>query len=180
MVNRSAGVATLGLLAILGAGCGGGASSPFAPAAPTPTPAPAPTPTPTPAPTPAPAPTPSPCTQGLCEPPVANTAPPVRLTLRLYAVEDGLGNFFPEMTELDEIPVGFIARLDVTAKDEDDAETNGTGKVRFFFSDPTLVKVTGNHPFQRRLTILKPGRLDCQAELDSVQSNVLTLKFKAQ
>src|SRR5439155_4597362 len=143
-----------------------------------PSPVPVPTATPTPAPAPTPDPTPTPCTQGLCEPKVVNDAPAARLTLRLYTIEDGLGNFISNPNPDDGIPVGATARLDATAKDEDGKETNGLGSIQFFFSEPSLVKISGgNGPQQRRLKVLKVGRLVSWAELDGVQSNMLTLYF---
>jgi hypothetical protein len=156
------------------AACGG--SVPTAPIVPPPTPAP--TPTPAPVATPTPVPTPTPCTEGLCEPKIVNDSPAARLTLRLYTVEDGLGHFISNPNPDDVIPVGAVARLDATAKDEDGKETNGLGSVQFYFNDESLIKIGGgNGPQQRKLKVLKPGRLVCWTELDGVQSNQLTLNF---
>ena len=143
-----------------------------------PSPVPTATPTPAPAPTPTPEPTPTPCTQGLCEPKVVNDSPADRLTLRLYTIEDGQGNFISNPDPDNVIAVGSLARIDATAKDADGKETNGLGSIEFFFNDPSLVKIAGgNGPQQRRLRVLKPGRLVCWTELDGVQSNQLTLHF---
>src|SRR5262245_34485089 len=131
------------------AGCGGEATPTAPTAAPAPSPVAAPTPAPTPTATPAPAPTP--CTQGLCEPPVTNNNPAARLNLRLYAVEDGAGQIVKGLTEQDPIPVGYVARLDVVAKDAEDKETNGVSVIGFSFSDLSLITVQGNHTHQRRL-----------------------------
>src|SRR5215510_3350915 len=117
-------IALLGLTIALGPGCGGTAS-PTVASTPSVAAAPTPTPTPSPSTTPVPAPTPTPCTLGLCEPPTTNTSRPVRLTLRLYAVEDGEGKFIEDFPANQDIPTGYTARIDVTAKDEDDADTNG-------------------------------------------------------
>ena len=155
-------------------GCGG---SPTSAVVPTPVPTPVATPTPAPVATPTPDPTPTPCTQGLCEPKVVNDSPAARLTLRLYTVEDGLGNFISKPDPNEGIPVGWYARIDATAKDEDNLETNGLGQIEFFFDDPSLVKISGPQPQQRRLKVLKPGKLNIWAELDGVQSNTLTLYF---
>lgn len=153
----------------------GGSSTPTSTIVPTPLPTA--TPTPAPAPTPTPEPTPTPCTQGTCEPKVVNDAPAARLTLRLYTVEDGFGSFISSPDPNKDIPVGWYARIDATAKDEDDQETNGLGDIEFFFDNPSLVKISPNAPQQRRLKVLKPGRLNCWAELDGVRSNTLTLYF---
>jgi hypothetical protein len=164
----------MGAALVLSIACGG--------ATPTstilPSPVPTATPTPVPAPTPTPEPTPTPCTPGLCEPKVVNDSPADRLTLRLYTIEDGQGNFISNPDPDNGITVGSLARIDATAKDADGKETNGLGSIAFYFNDPSLVKIAGgNGPQQRRLRVLKPGRLVCWTELDGVQSNLLTLHF---
>jgi len=165
-------VLTLAGALALAVACGG--STPTSAVVPTPTPVP----TPAPAPTPTPVPTPTPCAQEVCEPKVVNDSPAARLTLRLYTVEDGFGNFISNPDPDNGITVGSLARLDATAKDEAGKETNGLGSVEFYFSDPSLVKIAGgNGPQQRRLRVLKPGRLVCWTELDGIQSNMLTLHF---
>ena len=65
-----------------------------------------------------------------CEPTVTNRASPVRLTLRLYTVEDGSVVFVRNPSTLDSIPLGWFARLDVVAKDADGRETNGNEEIR--------------------------------------------------
>jgi len=163
-------------ITLVAVACGG--STPTSTIVPTPAPVAVATPTPTPAPTPTPDPTPTPCTQGLCEPKVVNDAPAARLTLRLYTIEDGFGNFISSPDPEEGIKVGSIARLDATAKDQDGKETNGLGNIEFYFSDTSLMKISGgNGPQQRRLRVLKAGRLVCWAELDGIQSNQLTLYF---
>jgi hypothetical protein len=169
MVNRAQAVAPVMALILAGlAGCG----APTEPVVPTPapttpavaTPAPAPTPTPTPTATPG-------------EAPVENTAPAVRVTIRLYAVEDGAGNFMPNWDPSEPIPTRFWARVDVTSKDEKGKETNGNGIVEFFLSNPRSIEVTGGHTNQRRLKALEPTMVDVWATQDGVQSNKLTLTF---
>jgi hypothetical protein len=173
MVNRARAVApAVALIVSAFAGCGG----PTDPVVPTPapttppaaaTPAPAPTPTPTPTPTPG------------VEPPVENTNPAVRVTIRLYAVEDGVGGFFPNWDPNEPIPARYWARVDVTSKDKSNLETNGNGVVEFFVSTPRLIEVTGGHTNQRRLKALtRPVTTDVWATQDGVTSNKLTLSFK--
>jgi hypothetical protein len=140
-------------------------------------PTPAPTATPTPAPVPTPVPTPDP-TPTPVEPPVENTSPAARVTIRLYAVEDGAGNFIPNFDPTQPISLRFWARVDVTAKDKDNLETNVNGNVDFFVSTPRLVEVTGGHTHQRRLKALAPVVTDVWATLDGVRSNTLTLTFQ--
>jgi hypothetical protein len=160
----------LGVLIVLPA-CG--ASTP---AAPTPSPSPVvvatPTPTPVPATTPAPTPTPE---EG--EPPVTNTNPAKRLTMRIFVIENPDGTYTGNVDPNQPIPVGYTARLDVTAKDLDNRETVGQGEVQFFFSDPFLARVSGNHTNQRRVQGLAIGSLECWAVQDGVTSNTITLTF---
>jgi hypothetical protein len=168
--------------ALLAVACGGNTVQPVAPVIPAPTPTPQATPPPiiAPSPTPSPstAPTPEPCTAGLCEDPVTSTAPPARLTVRLFTVENGTGKFWPNWDPAEAIPPDYYARLDVTGKDEDGAETNGSVEPEWHFSDESLVKVGGGHTHQRRLKVLeKGGMLDVWVTQQGVTSNVITLKL---
>jgi hypothetical protein len=147
------------------------------PAAPVPSPVPSATPTPAPAPTPTPVPTPTPCTAGLCEPPVTNSNPVVKLVMSLYTIEPPTGGFIADPDPSKPIPVGYSVRVDVTAKDENNRPTIGRGDVEFFFSDEGLVRVGGGATHQRRLRIQAAGTLQCHAIQDGVRSNTLTLKF---
>jgi hypothetical protein len=166
--------AALGALVFLAA-CGGG--SPAAP------PTPAPTPTPAPAPTPTPTPTPDPCSQGLCEPPTTNTAPPVRLILRLFQLFDAQGTWVlptpdPVRQVVGEpIPLGYSIRLDFTGRDKDDEPTNGSGKLEIVVSDPDLVDIAISGDFQRKVKVLKPGKWEIYGVLDGVASNSLGFTF---
>jgi hypothetical protein len=159
----------LGALVVLPA-CG--ASTP---AAPTPPPVAIATPTPAPVATPTPAPTPTP-EEG--EPPVTNTNPAVRLTMRIFVIENPDGSYTGNVDPKQPIPVGYTARLDVTAKDVDNRETVGQSDVEFFFSDTGLARITGNHTNQRRVQGLAVGSLDCWAVQDGVRSNTITLTFR--
>jgi len=151
------------------------------PAAPTPSPTPVAIASPSPAPTPTPAPSPSatpPCPTDPCEEPVTNTNPAVRVTMRIYVVEDPGGGYVGNVNPGDDIPVGYTARLDVTSKDLDNRETVGQSAVDFFFSDTSRVKVTGNHTNQRRVQGLAAGDVDCWAVQDGTRSNIITLHFR--
>lgn len=169
-----AAVAVLGALIVAEAGCGGSKSSgttatpvvPAAPAAPSPSPV---------ASEPSHTPTPPPCTQGLCEPPVTNTNAPVRLTIKVYKVQDLNGTVVDGFTTT--FPVGYKVTIDGTAKDKDNRDTLGSGTVDFSFSDPSLVRVGSNHGYQKKLTILDAGVLEVRASLDGIDSNVLELTF---
>lgn len=170
--------------ALLAAACGGNTVQPVAPVVPEPTPTPQATPppiiapTPSPSPSTAPAPTPEPCSEGLCEEPVTATTPPARLTLRLFTVEDGGGRFYSNWDPAAPIPPDYIARVDVTGKDESGYETNGSVEPEWHFSNESLVKVSGNHTHQRRLRVLEEeGMLDVWVTQQGVTSNVITLRL---
>jgi hypothetical protein len=171
--------------ALLAAACGGNTVQPVAPVVPAPTPTPQATPppiiapTPTPSPSTAPSPDPEPpCTEGLCEEPTTSTTPPARLTVRLFTVENGAGKFWPNWDTSEPIPPGYIARVDVTAKDEDGYETNGSEEPEWHLSDSSLAKVTSNHTHQRRLRVTdKGGLLDVWVTQQGVTSNVITLRL---
>jgi hypothetical protein len=121
-------------------------------------------------------PSPSPCTG--CEAPTTNTEPAVRLTVRLYTVEDGLGNFVNHPDPDQPIPILWYARIDATAKDQRNKDTNGEGSVRFFFEPDDVIDVSGNHTHQRRVRGLQTSDVQVWATLDGVRSNVVTLKFR--
>jgi hypothetical protein len=155
-----------------------GQSVPVAPVAiPTATPAPIVTPTPTPTPvtvaTPSPEPEPEPCDG--CEPAVTNRNSPVRLTLRLYTVEDGFGRLIQSPDPAHSIPLGWFARLDVVAKDINGDETNGNEEIIWHFSETGLVNASGNHTHQRRLKAIKAGYLDVWVTQEGVRSNTIGL-----
>jgi hypothetical protein len=154
-----------------------GKASPAAAPQPSPVAVATPVPTPPPTPAPTPQPTPTPCNVGLCEDPITNNAPVVKVKLNLYTVEPPTGGFLPDPDPRNPIPVGYSVRIDATARDENNAPTTGKGDVEFFFSDEGLVRVGGNGSNQRRLRIQAAGTLDCWAIQDGVRSNTLTLKF---
>ena len=169
--------------ALLAAACGGG-TTPVQPIVPTATATPIPetappliVASPTPAPSPSTQPTPAPCTEGLCEAPVTSTTPPTRLTVRLFTVENGTGIFIANPDPIEPIPVTYLARIDVTAKDEHGYETNGSTEPEWHFSDESAIKVTGNHTHQRRLKVTGEGTVDVWVTQQGVTSNVLTLRL---
>lgn len=178
MTLRSTTLVLAGALAVLAVACGSdpGPAAPSATAASVTTAA-TPAPSPSATPTPVPSPSPSPCTTGLCEPPVTSVLPPARLSIRVFSVVDDRGKLVPVFDEKGPFPVGYRLTIDATAKDEEDAPTNGTSNVNYSYSDTSLVKITGNHEFQTKLTILYPGTMTVWAELDGITSNVLELTF---
>jgi hypothetical protein len=168
--------------ALLAAACGGGTT----PVQPTVTATPVPevtapliaaTPTPSPSTQATPTPTATPCTEGLCEAPVTSTTPPTRLTVRLFTVENGTGIFISNPDPGEPIPVTYLARVDVTAKDDLGYETNGSTEPAWHFSDDSLITITGKHTHQRRLRVTGEGTVDVWVTQEGVTSNVLTLRL---
>jgi hypothetical protein len=132
------------------------------------------TPTPTPAPPvsqPSHQPTPAPCNG--CEAPVTNTNPPVRLTIRVYKVQDLNGSMVAGIPP--SIPLGYTVTIDATPKDAGNRDTLGSGTVDFTYSDPGLVEVGSNHGFQKKLKVLGAGLLEVKASLDGIDSNTLVI-----
>jgi hypothetical protein len=155
---------------LVGIGCGSSTS----PAEPTPS-APVATPAPTPTPVaeqPQHNPTPAPPCSG-CEAPVTNTNPPVRLTIRVYKVQDLNGTLIAGIP--DSIPLGYTVTIDATPKDAGNRDTLGSGTVDFSFSDMSLIDVGSNHGFQKKLTVLGAGLLEVKASLDGIDSNTLVI-----
>ncbi len=168
---------------LLGSSSCGGGSSPAAPFQSTPA-TPAPTPTPTPSPTPSPS--ASPCAAGLCEPPVTNTTPVVRVLLKLYQCLDQnkQPEFCPDPLKqvvVEPRVVNHYIKLDVTGRDADQKETNGpTGDgegIYFVYSDPSMVEESILNNWQRWLKIVKPGKWEVYAVFDGVASNSLGFTF---
>ena len=158
----------MAVLSVTLASCGGG-SSPSTPVAV------APTPVPTPISTPAPTPEPTPES----EPPVEKTTPPVRITARLYVVEDPSGRQVDWQTTKEGtpiIPLGFKFRVDIVAKDKKNKETMGTGHPEWVFKPETLVDVDSfANEFQPRLRASKSGMFSVFAKLDKIESNTITV-----
>ena len=158
------------LLSVASVSCGGGAPSAPGPVA---TPTPVAVATPTPAPTAPPTPEP--------EPPVTNSRPPVRITARLYLVEDASGNRVDYETTKEGtplIPLGYRFRVDIVAKDAKNKETTGTGHPEWTFDPEDLVDiVTFTNEFQPRLRASRRGLFNVYATLDKIQSNTITVQL---
>jgi hypothetical protein len=166
--------AALGLFVSCG---GGGSGTPVAPA-PLPTPTPAPAATPTPAPNPSPTP---PCPTDPCEVPVERETKPVRITLRLFVVEDPAGGVFQYKSDDDGtpiIPVNYAFRLDIIAKDNKNKETKGSGNVIWHWDDNMIQVESLDNVYHPRLRAIRNGSWCAAAELDGVTSNELCLDFR--
>ena len=166
------------MAAILGAAavsCGGGGSPSTPVTVATPTPSPVVVATPTPVPTPEPTP------EG--EPPVERETEPVRITLRLFVVEDGKGGVYqyrenPEGLPL--IPVGYYFRLDIIAKDKKNKETKGSGNVIWHWDEDMIDEDNLNNIYHPRLRARRDGIFCAHAELDKIMSNELCQEFRYQ
>ena len=160
-------LSSMAVLSVTLVACGGGSSpsTPVAVATPTPVPTPVPTPEPTPEP------------EG--EPPVEKTTPPVRITARLYVVEDPNGRQVDWQTTKEGtpiIPLGYKFRVDIVAKDKKNKETMGTGHPQWIYNPETLVDVDSfANEFQPRLRASKSGTFSVFAKLDKIESNVITV-----
>lgn len=163
-------VTVTAVLATAVVSCGGGGNPS--------TPGPVATPTPVVVATPTPAPTPQPTPEG--EPPVERDTAPVRITLRLFVVEDGRGGVYqyreaPDGTPL--IPLGNQFRLDIIAKDKKNKETKGSGNVQWQWDNEVIDVVNISNIYHPTLRSLKIGRTCVVAEMDKVTSNELCLEF---
>jgi hypothetical protein len=161
-----------GLAATL-AGCGGGGSI-------TTPPTPTTTTTLRPQPSPTPSPEATPCPDGSC----GNHKEVVRASLRLYLLFDQnrvVVNPTPDPVKqvLEQpLPVGYIMRLDVSGKDENGDETDGKGQIQWFYSGQDLVDTDARTPWQRDVTIVKPGQWSVYVNFDGVDSNSIAFTFK--
>jgi hypothetical protein len=166
------------VLATAAVSCGGGPS----PSAPVPlaTPAPVAIATPAPALAPTPEPTP-PCPTDPCEVPVERDTKPVRMTLRLFVVEDPAGGVFQYKSTDDGtpiIPVNFSFRLDVIAKDKKNKETKGSGNVNWNWDENMIEVENLDNIYHPRLRAVRGGPFCVTADMDEVVSNPLCLEFR--
>jgi hypothetical protein len=164
-----AAISTAAFLSLASISCGGGG----APS----TPAPVATPTPVAVATPAPVPSPEPTPEA--EPPVTNTRPPVRITARLYLVEDASGrrvDYETTKAGMPIIPLGYRVRFDIVAKDAKNKETIGSGHPEWTFDPEHLIDiVTFSNEFQPRLRASQRGEFSTYATLDKIKSNTITV-----
>jgi hypothetical protein len=162
---------------LLAVSCGGGSGTPVAPApVATPTPVPAATPTPVPQPSPTP-----PCPTDPCEVPVDRETKPVRMTLRLFVVEDPSGGVFQYRENADGmpiIPVNYKFRLDVIAKDKKNKETKGSGNMVWHWDDNMIEVENLSNIYHPQLRATKGGRFCAVAKMDEISSNELCLEFR--
>jgi hypothetical protein len=143
---------------------------------------PVPIPTPPPA-TPPPAPpnqNPQNPPQGPNEPPSNpgggdipdNTNPVAKLTAKLYFIE-----CFGRIVD-PPAPVGCRVHLDVTPTDSSNRHTQARGTPRWTYSNPGIVSISGNSPYNPVLDARAPGDLDCYAEVDGIRSNTVHVSIR--
>jgi len=160
------------MLGFLMAGCGGGG---------TPTTLPPPVLTPPPQPSPTPSPSPSDCPDGAC----GNRNAVVRAQLRLYLMMDEKGRLVEPTPDpvrqvvQEPIPVGYTVRLDVSGRDANGDETDGNGQIQWFYSGDDLIHTNMRTPWQRDITVAKPGTWSVYVVFDGVGSNDLNFTFVA-
>jgi len=169
------------LAAALGAAvisCGGGSGAPSTPAT---VPTPAPTPVAVTTPLPEPSPETTPCPTDPCEVPTERETKPVRITLRLFVVEDPSGGVFQYRENPDGapiIPVNYKFRLDIIAKDKKNKETKGTGNVIWHWDDNMVEVESLENIYHPTLRATKGGPWCATAELDEITSNQLCLELR--
>jgi hypothetical protein len=129
---------------------------------------------------PSPSPSATPCPDGACN----NTNPVVRAQMRLYLLFDQnrvLVTPTPDPVKqvLEQpLPVGYMMRLDVSGRDANGDETNGKGQIQWFYSGQDLVDTDARSPWQRDITIVKPGQWSVYVNFDGVDSNSIAFTFK--
>jgi hypothetical protein len=181
--------------------CGGGSSGPTTPVdSPTTSSQPPAASTATPRPTP----TLPPCTQGLCEAPTTNTAPPTRIFVKVFQVLKPNGDPAPCSGDdpaapggpapftfygFAAIPVGYRVVIDATAFDSNNKPTNSTCEtdshcINWRLEDGAeLIEnfSTGLNIFQPRFKVIGAGNYQIQAEMlnngNRVRSTWFWLKF---
>jgi hypothetical protein len=133
-----------------------------------------------PSPTPRPNPTPVPGGGGGGgggEPPTTNTSPVARLNANVYFIECG-GVPMPDSSRATTAPVGCRVHLDCTARDGSNAPTVPRGTPRWTYSNPGLITVSGNSPFNPVITGNGRGHVDFYAEVDGVRSETRGIDFE--
>jgi hypothetical protein len=159
------------MLGVVVISCGGG-GAPSAPVV-------VATPSPVAVATPTPAPTPEPTPEG--EPPVERETAPVRITLRLFVVENPDGSVYQYRENQEGLPIipgGYHFRLDIIAKDKKNKETKGTGNVLWHWNDNLIDVENMNNIYHPTLRASRPGQFCAVAELDKILSNELCLEFR--
>lgn len=138
--------------------------SPSSPNAPAPNPNPRPTATPDPG-------------EGGGGSPTNNASPVARLNASVYFVECG-GVPLPGTSRATTAPVGCRVHLDATPRDASNSPTNPRGTPRWTYSNPGLISVAGNSPFNPVITAKGPGHVDTFAEVDGITSNTFGVSFE--
>jgi hypothetical protein len=107
----------------------------------------------------------------------------VRITLRLFVVEDGKGGVYQYRENPDGlplIPVGYFFRLDIIAKDTKNKETRGSGEVIWHWDGDLIDEDNLSNIYHPRLRARRDGMFCAHAELDKIMSNELCTEFRYQ
>jgi hypothetical protein len=75
------------------------------------------------------------------------------------------------------IPLGYTIRLDLVGKDATNKDTQGRKEITFVYSDDSMVEVSIQSDWQRKLKVVKPGKFTVYALYDGVGSNDLHFTF---
>src|SRR5262249_31144662 len=112
---------------------------------------------------------------------VERDTPPVRITMRLFVVEDPSGGVFQYKSDDDGtpiIPVNYKFRLDIIAKDRKNKETKGSGNVTWTWDDNMIEVENFENGYHPTLLATKGGPWCATAEMDNITSNTLCLDFQ--
>jgi len=161
---------------ILAVGGGGGQVPIVVVPVPIPSPQPAPAPNPAPAPTPRPNPAPDP---GPGIPPNIpnNNSPVTKVAAKVYFVECN-GSMVPNSEHASEADIGCRIHMDCTPKDDRNAPTQARGTPQWSYSDPGLVYIGGNSPYNPVLTARGSGELSMSVTIDGVRSNTVSIQIR--
>jgi len=105
----------------------------------------------------------------------------VRITLRLFVVEDPSGGVYQYQENAGGqpvIPVNYKFRLDIIAKDKKNRETQGSGNVVWHWDDNMVEVVNLENKYHPTLLATKGGPWCATAELDDITSNELCLELR--
>ena len=74
-------------------------------------------------------------------------------------------------------PAGCRVHLDCTPKDASNVPTNPKGTPYWNWSDPGLINITNNNPYNPAIVGKRPGHLDMSCSVDGVTSATFGIDF---
>jgi hypothetical protein len=101
-----------------------------------------------------------------------NTNPVAKLTAKIYFIENFGRQVDPPAC------VGCRIHMDVTPTDSRNQHTRARGTPRWTYSNTSIVRVTGNSPYNPVLEARDTGDLTAYAEVDGIRSNVVSISIR--